>query len=260
MDTTAEKKVGLFVILGFIALIVVVFIIGGNRSVFSSTYELKVLFKQVQGISKGSVVQLVGLPIGNVARIEFEDDSYQLAVILEINKAYQHRITEGSTAGVRTQGALGDKFIFITPGPQGGKALAANAIIETEKSGDLFSTLSEKGENINQVFEIITDLRNMVKDINGNNEIKEVMANLKSTTEQLKNFTNDLNADKSGQEIRQTISKLHQILAKIENGSGTLGAIINDPTLYKKLQQLAGPQNVSPIKSAIRDSIRETEN
>jgi phospholipid/cholesterol/gamma-HCH transport system substrate-binding protein len=260
MDTTAEKKVGLFVIIGFIALIIVVFIIGGNRSLFSSTYELKVLFKQVQGISKGSVVQLVGLPIGNVSRIEFEDDSYQLAVYVEINKKFQSRITKGSIAGVRTQGALGDKFIFITPGPQNAPVLTANETLDTEVGGDLFSNLSEKSANLNQVFEIITDLRNIVKDINGNNEIKDIVTNLKSTSEQLKNFTNDLNADKSGQEIRQTISKLHQILAKIENGSGTLGAIINDPTLYKKLQQLAGPQDVSPIKSAIRDSIRETEN
>lgn len=260
MATTAENKVGIFVILGFIALIIVVFVIGGNRSVFSSTYELKVLFKQVQGISKGSVVQLVGLPIGNVSRIEFEDKTSQLAVILEINKEFQNRITEGSTAGVRTQGALGDKFIFITPGPQDAKPLQVNGIIETEKGGDLFATIAEKGGTIDDVVEIIRDLKLLIKDINGNNEVKDIIANLKSTTNELKSFTNDLNADKSGQEIRQSISKLNQILAKIENGSGTLGAIINDPSLYKKLQQLAGPQNVSPIKSAIRDSLRETEN
>ncbi|MCB0348751.1 MAG: MCE family protein [Bdellovibrionales bacterium] len=260
MATGAEKKVGMFVIIGFIALVVVVFVIGGNRSLFSSTYELKVYFKQVQGISKGSVVQLVGLPIGNVSRIEFQDDSYQLAVIMEINTKFKDRITAGSTAGVRTQGALGDKFIFITPGPQENEPIANNGVLDPEQGGDLFSTLSEKGSNISEIFEIITGLKNMVKDLNGNNEMKDIITNLKSTTQELKTFTNDLNTNRSGQEIRQTISKLHQIIAKIENGSGTLGAIINDPTLYKKLQQLAGPQNVSPIKSAIRESIKETEN
>ncbi len=260
MATSAEKKVGLFVMIGFIALVAVVFVIGGNRSLFSSTYELKVFFKQVQGISKGSVVQLVGLPIGNVSRIEFQDESYQLAVVMEINSKFKDRITVGSTAGVRTQGALGDKFIFITPGPQDNQPIANHGVLDAEKGGDIFSALSDKSANINEVFEIITGLKDMVKDLNGNNEMKDIITNLKSTTEQLKIFTNDLNTDKSGQEIRQTISKLHQIIAKIENGSGTLGAIINDPTLYKKLQQLAGPQNVSPIKSAIRESIRETEN
>jgi phospholipid/cholesterol/gamma-HCH transport system substrate-binding protein len=259
MDTAAEKKIGIFVLTGFAVLITVIFIIGGNRSMFSSTYELRVRFPQVQGISKGSVVQLVGLPVGNVDRIEFDDESGQLDVVLEINSEFQNRITEGSFAGVRTQGALGDKFVYVTPG-KGGAPMKQGDLLGTEQGGDIFTTLSEKTANINEVFEIISGLKKIVNDINGNDEIKTIVANLKSTTDDLRAFTNDLNKDKSGQEIRQTIGKLHQIIAKIENGSGTLGAIINDPTLYKKLQQLAGPQNVSPIKSAIRDSIRETEN
>jgi phospholipid/cholesterol/gamma-HCH transport system substrate-binding protein len=267
MDTKHhEKRVGLFVLGGLAVILFCIFVIGKNRSIFSSTYELKVAFDQVQGISPGSVVQLIGVNVGNVDRIEFTKDNTSLVVVLEIEKSFQNRITEGSKAGVRTQGALGDKFVYITPGPSTGAPMKNDSYLATESGGDLFSTISEKSKDINSVFEIIHDLRQMVKDINGNGEMKTVVQNLKNTSEKLSAtadaaeiFMKDTTRNQSGKELRESVAKLNAILTKIDDGTGTLGALINDPALYQSLSRVVGNSQQSSLKNVVRESIRKAE-
>lgn len=267
MDTKHhEKRVGAFLLGGLVIILFSIFVIGKNRSIFSSTYELKVAFDQVQGISPGSVVQLIGVNVGNVKRIEFTKDNSALVVVLEIEKSFQDRITEGSKAGVRTQGALGDKFVYITPGPSTGAPMKEEAYLTTESGGDLFSTISEKSQEINSIFEIIHDLRQMLKDINGNGEMKTVVQNLKNTSEKLSStadaaevFMKESTRNQSGKELRESVSKLNAILTKIDDGTGTLGALINDPALYQSLSRVVGSPQQSSLKNVVRESIRKAE-
>jgi phospholipid/cholesterol/gamma-HCH transport system substrate-binding protein len=42
-------------------------------------------------------------------------------------------------------------------------------------------------------------------------------------------------------------SKLNSILAKVDSGEGTLGLMVNDPTLYEDLKLLVGGANRSAI-------------
>jgi len=213
----------------------------------------------VRGLSQGSVVQLMGLPVGNVDEITF-DKKGNLVLVLLINKKFQKRITEGSTAGLRTQGALGDKFVFVTPGPMTASPLKNGSYIETEIGGDLFTTLSERGDQLEYLFEIIKDTRDVMKDLKGDGELRVIIKELAIASKNLSQFSQDLNADQGGKDLNKSLKKLNQILAKIDNGSGSLGALINDPSLYNKLRVLLGEKNVSPIKSAIRDAIQESEN
>ncbi len=64
-----EMKVGLAVGIGLFLFIVTLFLLGGD-SLFRSTYFLKVRFDSVQGLGPGSVVQVLGIPVGNVVGIE----------------------------------------------------------------------------------------------------------------------------------------------------------------------------------------------
>ena len=48
-------------------------------------------------------------------------------------------------------------------------------------------------------------------------------------------------------------ARLNSILAKIDRGDGTLGLIVNDPTLYEDLKLLVGGANRSAV---VRGMIR----
>ena len=63
MDKNAahQVRVGAFVTLGLIALILTMFTLGGNHSLFVKYTTLKAQLKQVQGLNDGSVISLAGI-------------------------------------------------------------------------------------------------------------------------------------------------------------------------------------------------------
>ena len=58
-----------------------------------------------------------------------------------------------------------------------------------------------------------------------------------------------------GGTLKKTIHDVAQIVEKINNGSGTLGALVNDPSLYEDARSLVGGANRNRI---IRNLVRKT--
>src|SRR5262245_54163729 len=134
---TKEIKVGIFTGLGVLAFLISIVLLGGDKFIFKSTYHLKVHLPDVQGLARGSIVSLEGVPVGNVHRLDFLPQTKQIEVVLDIDSEFKNRITEGSRASVKTQGELGDKYIYIEGGPLTGKVLAENTVVESAPGGDL---------------------------------------------------------------------------------------------------------------------------
>jgi phospholipid/cholesterol/gamma-HCH transport system substrate-binding protein len=55
--------------------------------------------------------------------------------------------------------------------------------------------------------------------------------------------------------LRQALVNLSSILEKIDQGKGTLGQLINDPSVHQSLKSLLGG---SPRNRYMKDMIRET--
>src|SRR4051812_11590185 len=106
-----EYKVGLFVGIGLLSIMISILLLGGNRVVFTRYANYSTPFTEVTGLFAGSVVSLAGLPVGNVKEIVFSKENNQLEVHYQVDYKYAGRVTEGTKAEIRTQGALGDKFI-----------------------------------------------------------------------------------------------------------------------------------------------------
>ena len=55
-------------------------------------------------------------------------------------------------------------------------------------------------------------------------------------------------------------SRLNSILAKVDRGEGTMGLLLNDPTLYEDLKRLiGGAQRSTVVRTLIRMSEGEKE-
>jgi phospholipid/cholesterol/gamma-HCH transport system substrate-binding protein len=60
--------------------------------------------------------------------------------------------------------------------------------------------------------------------------------------------------------IKKTVTNLNQIFEKINNGTGTLGALVNDPGLYDEMRALMGGANRNRIiRNLVRQTIKESE-
>jgi phospholipid/cholesterol/gamma-HCH transport system substrate-binding protein len=260
---TLEIKVGIMVVGAILLFMITVLTLGGDRAVFRKQYRLRVYFDAVNGLGEGSVVQLVGMVVGNVKSIQLAKNSNQVEVILKVNQKYQKRITEGSMGELRTQGALGDKYIFIKPGPPDAPPLQEGGILLTNPEGDLFSTIAKKGNEFKQIFEIITNLNILIQGLNKEGRSAKLVENLSQASGKLVDLLKKLDkmagpVEKSDEAtLKRAIAHLNSILEKIDSGEGTLGKLINDPSLHTRLKEiLGGSKRNKYLKGLIRKSIK----
>ncbi len=261
-----QVKVGIFVAVGAIITLVSLFLVGGE-GLIKSHATLHARFDSVQGLNEGSVVSLSGIRIGNIQKFVFIPEENKLDVHMKIEADYLPRITEGSTVEIRTQGALGDKFIYIIPGPTSARAMKDGDIVEVLKANDIMAVLSEKGGEAGKIFDIIKEMDKFAKTLNAENRAEKIMTNLAATTTELRiaakdsrELISELRDQNSTKKITASVEKLDRILNKIDKGEGTLGALINDNSLHESLKAMVGaPDKKKTIKSLIRSSIEKSE-
>jgi phospholipid/cholesterol/gamma-HCH transport system substrate-binding protein len=226
--------------------------------------NFKVKLEQVQGLFEGSIVSLSGLTVGNVKRIEFDPYEQHVVVILAVDKDYAHRITEGSMASMQTQGALGDKYVYIKPGAVKAPPMASNSYIESETETDIIDLIKKRGPDFTHFMDAAKQLNILLTAMNEGklvSHLSESSGELKLLLAETRQMIRDARGGKEDEsKLRQSVAHLSSILKKIDNGQGSLGALINDPSLHNKVLGLVGesPRNKF-LKPLLRESIQPGE-
>lgn len=260
--TRIELKVGLFVGLGILVILISIFLLSADNSLFTRYLEYRTHLKEVQGLFPGSVVSLSGLKIGNVKSIEFIDQDNTLELVLNIKREHGHRLNEGVVAETRTQGALGDKFIYLIPGPDGTKPLAPGSLIPSSET-DYLKLLTSREDGAARAIDLIKELHILVQSINSQGQAVSLLKNMNDMTTKAKVALGELSTlAKSiegeipkNQKLKSALVSLANVMEKIDRGQGTLGQLINDPTVHRNLKSLLGG---SPRSRYMKDLIRET--
>lgn len=267
VSISSQIKVGIFIALGFVVVLGSIFFLGADKTLFTSYVKLNAHFEQVQGLAAGSVVSLSGVNVGNVEKIEFISETNSLNVVLLVNDKFMNRITTGSTVEIRTQGALGDKYVFIYPGPYNEAPLQEGAILPVAKATDLIGVVSERGNEFGKVFDMINDMEKLTAQVTKDNKIPSLVHNLElasrllvSASQRADTLLQSVNTRETGEKLHQAAERLENIMRKIDAGQGSLGALINDPTLHTQLKSLlGGQQKKENVKSILRTSIKEAK-
>ena len=111
-----DLLVGLFVLLGFAALVFLA-VRAGNMSssiALSDTYEAGARFDNIGGLKPRAAVRSAGVVVGRVTAIRFNDKTYQAEVTLALDRRYQ--FPKDSSAKIMTSGLLGEQYIGLEPG------------------------------------------------------------------------------------------------------------------------------------------------
>ncbi len=113
--TALDFWVGLFVVLGFVALLFLALKAGNMSSMsFQSTYSVKLKFDNIGGLKPRAPVKSAGVTVGRVDSIGFDQNSYQAVVLIDLDKQYQ--FPKDSSAKILTSGLLGEQYIGLEPG------------------------------------------------------------------------------------------------------------------------------------------------
>jgi phospholipid/cholesterol/gamma-HCH transport system substrate-binding protein len=134
-----EVSVGVFVIIGALALGYLSIKLGRVEFLGGGGYQVIANFPSVGGLKPGSSVEIAGVEVGRVEKIRLVDDEAQ--AVLWINDSVQ--LQDDSIASIKTKGLIGEKCIRISPGGSDKIIKPNGRIREVEAPVDLEELLSK---------------------------------------------------------------------------------------------------------------------
>ena len=235
-----QVRVGAFVAIGIFVLLLIVFLLGSEKNLFEHQYELTARFDDISGLRIGAPVHLAGINVGTVSDINFDRriERKKVKLTLEITSKFQERIREDSVATIESQGLLGDKLVAISVGSADKKILADGDELVVI-SPITFSELMEKGKQL----------------LDNANHSAATVASLLDEVKTGKGMIHGMIYDPRGGEIVSQIDQITRnmetVSGKVVRGEGTLGALVNDPTLFNDMKTLIGKANRNKLLKAV---------
>lgn len=254
-EREVEIKVGLFISVGVSLIMLAILLLGGADSVFTRTVRYSLHFPTVDGLFAGSKVVLGGLQVGIVKEVAFDAETKNIQVNVQIQKKFQDWIRTDTRGEIATQGVLGDKYVALTLGDQSTPPLKAGSEIETRRGKDLNAVLGQSDQLMTSLNSAVKNLDRILESFDRNNRSETLFQSLSTATKNLAEISSKLNTQVDGKDLKGSITHLNGILKKIDNGTGTLGALVNDPGLYYDARALMGGANRNRI---IRNLVRRT--
>ena len=245
--STNKIKLGIFVSLGLVALILAIYFIGEKQLLFKSTFRLTGVFKNVSGLQAGNNVRLSGISIGTVESISLVSDT-TVRVEIVIDESSRKFIKKDAVATIGSEGLIGNKVLVINPGTGGKKSIENNDVIQTAQPIDVDDIMISLKTTIDNTAFITGDLAKISSNIeSGEGTIGRLMMdktwrqNFQATIINLKEGSDEFKVvmDKAGEldsiliAVKSTIGYTAAItndLAKITNslqsGEGTIGRLL----------------------------------
>ncbi len=116
---TIEVSVGIFIALGFAALLVLAIKVS-NFNVFGdlnagNSYQVTAKFATVGSLKIGAPVTIAGVRVGRVTTIGIDKATHEARVTLNIENRYRD-IPADTSASILTAGLLGEQYLALEPG------------------------------------------------------------------------------------------------------------------------------------------------
>ncbi|MGE4552616.1 MAG: outer membrane lipid asymmetry maintenance protein MlaD [Desulfovibrionaceae bacterium] len=136
-----ELSVGLFVLIGLLA-IAYMSVKLGNVTLFSDDfYTLRANFTRITGLKLNAPVQMYGVEVGYVSRISLdlagEQTNHVPVAVVEMKIHKRYKLDNECAASIRTNGLIGDKFLDIALGAGDDTLKDGDLIYETTPAIDL---------------------------------------------------------------------------------------------------------------------------
>lgn len=228
-----EMIVWLIVLSGIVIFFAFAYVIGANKdNIFNTIVTYKTLLTESTGIFTGTKVTIHGRSTGNVVKTTLLPEG-KVEIVFTVQKHHVFGITKSSIVQLKNAGALGDRFINIFTEDMSAEPLKKGAFIPYQKSSTLLSLLMEDEEQTKKTLQsLITELDEILKKLNK------------------KGVTGLLSNNTQNDDLTQVLKSAKTILKRIESGQGTLGALINDRSVYNRLLVLLGQR---PSNNYLKD-------
>jgi phospholipid/cholesterol/gamma-HCH transport system substrate-binding protein len=260
--TWTELRVGLFVLAATALLVVVIFYVTGP-SALGPKYRLHAFLPEVDGLTVGAPVRLDGVEVGNVEKIavavpkpgEPQAKDRNIRVDMRIRQQFQEYIRSDSSAGLITEGLLGNRYVDIDRGYVGRKLENEEEIAGREEKA-LKAVVERSADTLQNLDKITQQASAVLEDIRkGHGSLgkflvdEEAYRHLNSSLGKLDVMLTDVSAgkgtlgrlmvsDEMYNHVNSATSRLDNVLEAVQTKQGTLGKLVYESAIHDNAMKL----------------------
>ncbi len=254
-------RVGSFVLLGAAALLAGIFLVGSQEGLFHPTFQVSAYFASVAGIRSGSAVRMAGVDIGTVDKVEVSPSDARVRVNMKLDSRMQAFVKNDSYAMILPEGPVGNYYVDVTVGSREGEQIEDGESIHGRETTRLASVLDTTvvildniraaSNKLNHILTIVQQghgtLGKLIasEDIYNHLEHMIVRADSGLTTE-LDNIKRlSVSVHTVVQKADTLLTQANAVVSKVNDGSGTIGALLGERAIYDSL--LLGAHNTVQV-------------
>lgn len=266
-----EIRVGLLILAALAVLAAGIFLLGQQDNLFKRKNHYYVEFNSVSGLKPGNPVQLNGVDVGAVERVELPANPWRgmIRVWIRVENRYASRLRgpQGaqkpvpgqppSVARIKTLGLLGDKFIDLSSGSPGYELVPDGGPIPAAQPTNVDALLASGEDAMDNVVAISSSLNKILARLERGEGLlgeltsdsassRSLRASLIGTSETLQRVANKIDTGQGplprllndralADNLGQSMDRLQALLAKAESGDGLLPSLLNDPKAKTQL-------------------------
>lgn len=250
-------RTGSFVLLGVAALMAGIFLVGSQEGLFHPTFQVKAYFSSVAGVRSGSAVRMAGVDIGTVDKVEVSPSDTKVRVDMKLDSRMHGFVKKDSYATIVPEGLVGNYYIDVTVGSRTGEQIEDGDIIQGREAMRLSTVLDstvvilenirDASEKLNQILTIVQQGHGTLGKLIASDDIYKSLEHMSRIADSgLNSQLNNMERISGSvqvvvQKADTLLTNANAVVAKVNDGNGTIGALLGERTIYDSL--LVGVHN-----------------
>ena len=250
LKNLSGARLGIFIFLGSILLIIGIFVLGNKEALFKSTFTVKAYFQKVEGLRNGAPVRLSGVDVGAVKEIRIIGEKASvIEVSMRLLSDVKRFIRKDTEAGIETEGLVGYKFISLNIKESNADHVEDGGAILAKEPVSFADVIEETQGIMAYTKEMTKDLADIVSKINsGKGTLGKILNDdalyyattevTRSASTSLDSITSDLRnvvavVKDLGEGLNDIINRVNTAVASVDTmlidvkkGKGVLGSLI----------------------------------
>jgi len=264
--------VGIFIIAGITLFALGIFLVGSRHEAFARHVLLYTEFANLDGVTKGSKVQVAGMDAGQVIRIVVpRSPQGHFRVQMKVDEQFHGLIRSDSVVTVDTEGVVGNTFLTIHTGSPNAPIAQADSVLQSKPPvtmsdlltnglgimNDADATLKQVGVKLNITLDgandaianandLLVGLKEgrgpagmLLRDEKVADQIRGTISNVRSTTSNLEQASAGVNSMVADVQRRQFPQKIADTLTQFHSASTQANEAISE--IHQSLAQALGP-------------------
>lgn len=282
-------RVGLFVVMGGAAVVLAIFLVGKEEGLFRESFVVSAYFNTIEGLRTGASVRLAGVDVGIVDKITISPENNKVRVDLKLGTKVKSFIKKDSYAAIEQEGLVGSKYVSLSVGTSASDEARDGDVLRTrepfrlsvilEDAQGMIANTRRATEEFTKILAAVNAGRGTMGKLITDEDVYQALkrataqadTSLRKTAEEFSNIPKFLsgvsenlygvtkNIGKLISDVDSTVVNARDVLGKLNQGQGTLGALLVERRVYDSLLVIV-QKGISMAEAARDGASRFDEN